>query len=100
MSRKKKQPLPIPVVEATPEPAPISKAIAGLTCDSKTLLKTLKGIREYRGYTQRQVADKIGCTQNILSLYESGYTAIPFSRLIKLTEFYGFNFSVKLVPKN
>lgn len=44
--------------------------------------------RERAGFTQRQVADKLGIDQSAVSLWETGKTAPRASILVKLSALY------------
>ena len=48
----------------------------------------LKDIRKARGFTQQQVADYIGISQNNYSYWESGKVRIDNESLVKLAEFF------------
>lgn len=48
----------------------------------------LKEVRIKSGYTQKQVAAKLGIAQNTYSAYETGRLTIPDSVLHKLAEFF------------
>lgn len=48
----------------------------------------LKDIRKARGFTQQQVADYIGISQNNYSYWESGKVRIDNESLIKLAQFF------------
>lgn len=50
--------------------------------------KRLKDLREDKDLTQKQVAMKLGTTQQQYSKYENGVQEIPVHHLIALAKFY------------
>ncbi len=54
-------------------------------------LKRLKDLREDNDLMQKEVADKIGTTQQQYSKYELGIRLIPIDKLIILADFYKVN---------
>lgn len=52
------------------------------------MYKRIKDIREDRDKTQKEVADKLECTQQTYSRYENGINEIPVNRLETLAIFY------------
>ena len=48
----------------------------------------LRDLREDRDLLQRQVAERLRCSQRVYSNYERGERDIPTDILIRLTEFY------------
>lgn len=53
--------------------------------------KALKRLREMHGYTQQQVADRLGIAKGNVSRYESGAQAPEFERLVQIATLYGKN---------
>ncbi len=53
-----------------------------------TYYENLRVIREDRGYTQKQIADVLGTTQQYYSNYENGKREIPIRIYIALSKFY------------
>lgn len=53
-----------------------------------TYYENLRVIREDRGYTQKQIAQVLGTTQQYYSDYENGKRDIPIRIYIALSEFY------------
>ncbi len=49
----------------------------------------IKELREQRGFTQKQVADVLGCSPVTFLRYESGEREPNISRLIQLSDFFG-----------
>lgn len=52
----------------------------------KTIGKQLQSAREEAGYSQEQLASKIGCSQSTLSNYEKGKRRIYLAQLEKIAE--------------
>ena len=48
----------------------------------------LRDLREERDLLQRQVAERLRCSQRVYSNYERGERDIPTDILIRLSEFY------------
>lgn len=48
----------------------------------------LRDLREDRDLQQRQVAERLRCSQRVYSNYERGERDIPTDILIRLSEFY------------
>ena len=48
----------------------------------------LRDLREDRDLLQRQVAERLRCSQRVYSKYERGERNIPTDILIRLSEFY------------
>ena len=48
----------------------------------------LRDLREDRDLLQRQVAERLRCSQRVFSNYERGERDIPTDILIRLSEFY------------
>lgn len=48
----------------------------------------LRDLREDRDLLQRQVAERLRCSQQVYSNYERGERDIPTDILIRLSEFY------------
>lgn len=55
----------------------------------KTYAQRMREIREDRDCTQAQIAEVLETTFQYYSTYESGKRELPFSRAIKLADFYG-----------
>ncbi|MCM1299803.1 MAG: helix-turn-helix transcriptional regulator [Firmicutes bacterium] len=53
-----------------------------------TYYENLRVIREDRGYTQKQIAQVLGTTQQYYSDYENGKRDIPIRIYIALSKFY------------
>lgn len=51
----------------------------------------LSNMRNLKGCTLQEAANKIGCTAQFLSMVEKGRSGISFSNLQKLLSFYGFS---------
>ena len=48
----------------------------------------LRDLREDRDYTQAQIAQVLGTTQQVYSRYENGINEMPVRHLRRLCEFY------------
>lgn len=48
----------------------------------------MKGLRQDKDLTQKQIANKLGVAQNSYSQYESGIRSIPIELLIELCKMY------------
>ncbi|SFA41557.1 Helix-turn-helix [Pedobacter suwonensis] len=46
----------------------------------------IRRVREYRGYTQHYLADKLKITQNAYSKIELGYSELTVGRLFQIAE--------------
>lgn len=53
-----------------------------------TYYENLRVIREDRGFTQKQIAEVLGTTQQYYSDYENGKRDIPIRIYIALSKFY------------
>lgn len=53
--------------------------------------KTLKEARLKRGLTQTQVADRLGCRQQTIGNWETGYSQPDANTLFLLCDFYGIS---------
>ena len=51
--------------------------------------ENIRNIRIDRGYTQKQIADILGISQNTYSQYEIGVLNYPVDAVVKLAAFYG-----------
>lgn len=51
--------------------------------------RTLRGIRNDLGMTQKEMADKIGCSQAMYQRYERNEVIIPVNLLIKMADMVG-----------
>lgn len=54
----------------------------------KTYPEILRDLREDRDYTQAQIAEVLGTTQQVYSRYENGINEMPVRHLRRLCEFY------------
>lgn len=52
-------------------------------------MKALQDLRRSRGYSQQQVADKLGISRQSYSNYELGKREAPYDMLLRLAEFFG-----------
>ncbi len=50
--------------------------------------ETIRSLRIDRGYTQQQIADYLGISQNTYSQYEIGVLNYPVDAVVKLADFY------------
>jgi transcriptional regulator with XRE-family HTH domain len=50
--------------------------------------ENIRNIRIDRGYTQKQIAEYLGISQNTYSQYENGQRQIPIEMLIALAQYY------------
>ena len=50
---------------------------------------TLKELREARGFSQRQLADKIGVSPSMIGLYETGERMPSFETLLRIRRLFG-----------
>lgn len=55
----------------------------------ETLGRRLRAVRQARGLTLREAADRSGLSRSSISLVENGESAIAFSRLLRLADVYG-----------
>ena len=51
--------------------------------------ENIRNLRIDGGYTQKQIAQELGISQNTYSQYEIGVLNYPVDALIKLADFYG-----------
>ena len=51
--------------------------------------ENIRNLRLDNGYTQKQIAEMLGISQNTYSQYEIGVLNYPVDALIKLADFYG-----------
>lgn len=51
--------------------------------------ENIRNLRIDRGYTQKQVAEHLGISQNTYSQYEVGILNYPVDAVVKLAMFYG-----------
>lgn len=51
--------------------------------------ETIRNLRNDNGYTQKQIGDYLGISQNTYSQYEIGVLNYPIDVLIKLADLYG-----------
>lgn len=58
---------------------------------NKDLGNMLKDIRESKGYSQQQLADKLGKTKALISYWEKGKRQISVYNLWLFTDIVGFN---------
>lgn len=54
----------------------------------KSYPEILRDLREDRDYTQAQIAQVLGTTQQVYSRYENGINEMPVRHLRRLCEFY------------
>lgn len=52
---------------------------------------TIQERREAKGYTQKRLADEVGCTQTAISLIESGERSPSVKLAKKIGQILGFN---------
>ena len=50
--------------------------------------ENIRNIRIDRGYTQKQIAQHLGISQNTYSQYEVGILNYPVDAIVKLADFY------------
>ena len=51
--------------------------------------ENIRSIRIDKGYTQTQIAEVLGISQNTYSQYEIGILNYPVDTVVKLADFYG-----------
>lgn len=51
--------------------------------------ENIRSLRIDRGYTQKQIGEYLGISQNTYSQYEIGVLNYPVEVIIKLAQFYG-----------
>ena len=51
--------------------------------------ENIRSLRIDKGYTQKQIAEQLGVSQNTYSQYEIGVLNYPIEALEKLADFYG-----------
>lgn len=51
--------------------------------------ENIRNLRVDRGYTQKQIGEYLGISQNTYSQYEIGVLNYPVDVIIKLAQFYG-----------
>ena len=51
--------------------------------------ENIRNLRIDNGYTQKQIAQQLGISQNTYSQYEVGVLNYPVDALMKLADFYG-----------
>ena len=51
--------------------------------------ENIRSLRIDKGYTQRQIAEVLGISQNTYSQYEVGVLNYPVDALLKLADLYG-----------
>lgn len=57
--------------------------------ENLTIIETrIKNIRERIGYTQKELATKLGVTRSLICLWEQGYANISLKQLIKIASIY------------
>lgn len=52
------------------------------------MFKRIRALREDNDFTQKQIAEKLNCSQQVYSNYELGQRDIPTDILIKLSKLY------------
>ena len=55
----------------------------------KTYVEIMRELREDHDFTQRQMAEVLGTTQQVYSRYEKGENELPIRHLIALCRYYG-----------
>lgn len=53
------------------------------------MFRRIRDLREDRDMTQKEIAAKLNCSQQVYSNYELGQRDIPTDILIKLSKLYG-----------
>ena len=56
--------------------------------DKKVNLDNLKEVRKDKGYSRKEIADKLGVTYNTYRNYEEGITTIPLPVAKKLADIF------------
>lgn len=57
--------------------------------ENLTIIETrIKNLRERIGYTQKELATKLGVTRSLICLWEQGYANISLKQLIKIASIY------------
>ena len=51
-------------------------------------LEIIRELREDRRYTQKEIAEKLGTTQQVYSRYENGINNIPIRHILKRCDIY------------
>lgn len=51
-------------------------------------LEIIRELREDQRYTQKEIAEKLGTTQQVYSRYENGINNIPIRHILKLCDIY------------
>lgn len=64
------------------------------------VIQNLKIIRAKKGYSQMDIAEVLGTTQQQYSKYENGQNEIPVRHVITLCKFYGISADWLLGLKN
>lgn len=54
----------------------------------KVYFEVLRGLREDRDLTQKQIAKLLGTTQQVYSRYENGINEMPVRHLVTLCRYY------------
>ena len=62
--------------------------------------ENIRNLRIDNGYTQKQIAEHLGISQNTYSQYETGVISLTAEVLIKLSEFYGVSIDYLLDRTN
>lgn len=57
--------------------------------DTEYYMTVLRGLREDRDLTQREIADLLGTSQTMYARYERGANELPIRHLVTLCRFYG-----------
>lgn len=58
----------------------------------ETLGGLLRNYRKERGLSMESVANRIGCTKQMVSLYELGKSALTVTQLMKICNVYGLKY--------
>ncbi len=53
------------------------------------MYRRIRDLREDKDYTQKQMGERLNCSQRIYSNYECGDVDIPTHILVELAEFHG-----------
>lgn len=64
------------------------------------MYQRIRELREDHDLLQRQVADRLHCSQQVYSNYELGQRDIPTEALIRLAELYGVSIDYLLGQTN
>ena len=70
--------------------------------------QNIKALRAQRGWTQKDLSEKLGCSQNIIASYEQGYRYPPGDKIpsiavalgVSVDVLYGFRSATRIKIKN